>query len=137
MAAYDFGYGYSSQPQPRAGGPGAYGYRPQYGYQNPFAAWRPSEVEWDYYDQNPQAVFGAYLNANPVGGPEGAAPDFRRFLEGWLPDVYREYEGIRPQMPETGFADWLGGQDPINAYELTNPYAKGLRAGYRTRYLRR
>ena len=133
MPAYDFGYG----TQRAQGGPGSYGYRPQFGVRNPFQGWDPSEVEWSYYDDNPQAVFGRYLNANQVGGPEGSAPDFRRFLENWLPDVYKEYEGIRPQMPETGFADWLGGQSPLNAYEMTNPYAKNLRAGYRTRYLRR
>jgi hypothetical protein len=139
MPAYDFGYGYQ-QPRermPRQGGPGSYGYAPQYGYQNPFASWRPDESMWNYYNQNPEAVIGQYLGANQVSGPQGVAQNFRTFLEGWLPDAYKQYTGWNADNPETSFADYLGTQDPMNAFEMTNPSARGLRATYRTRFLRR
>jgi hypothetical protein len=139
MPAYDFGFGYNGQPAVSAprGGPGAYGYRPQYGVTNPFSGWNPNEYEWDYYNQNPQAVIGQYLGANQVTGPLGVAQNFRQFLEGWLPDAYQQYTGWNASNPETSFADYLSTQDPMNQYEMTNPGAKGLRAGYRTRFLRR
>lgn len=137
MAAYDFGYGYQPVNAGPRGGPGSYGYRPQYGYTNPFAGWRPDEAMWNYYNANPNAVIGQYLGANQVSGPQGVAQNFRQFLEGWLPDAYQQYTGENAYAPETSFADWLGTQDPLNAFEMTNPNARTLRAGYRTRFLRR
>jgi hypothetical protein len=129
---------YPNRQQPQTGyGPGAYGYRPGARYSNPFTGWNPSEVEFDYYANNPQAVFGRYLASNEVSGPQGVAPTMRAFLEGWLPDAYQQYQGAIPNNPSMGFPEYLSGLSPLNAYEMTNPYARNLRAGFRTRYLRR
>lgn len=140
MAGYaDFGYGYGYRPPPqqRFNQPGAYGYRPQIGVTDPFAGWKPSEYEFDYYNNNSNAVIGRYLGANQVMGPQGVAPTMRAFLENYLPDAYKEYTGWNADNPEQSFADYLGMQDLTGAYEMTNPGARGLRAGYRTRYLKR
>jgi hypothetical protein len=125
----NFGYGY------RANQPGAYGYRPQARFAAP--VFGGSEYEFDYWNQNPQAVIGQYLGANQVSGPQGVAPDMRSFLENYLPGAYKEYTGWNAANPEKSFADYLGMQDLTNQYEMTNPGARSLRAGYRTRYLKR
>lgn len=134
MAAYDFGYGYRPPAQPRTG----YGYRPQARFANPFAnANWGDEGYFDYFQQNPQAAIGQYLGANQVSGPQGVAPDMRSFLENYLPGAYKEYTGWNAANPEKNFAQYLDMQDITNQYEMTNPGARSLRAGYRTRFLKR
>jgi hypothetical protein len=129
MAAYDFGYGAQAR-----GGPGAYGYRPNLYVSNPFAGWNPSELDFDYYQNNPTAVAAKWLSANPAGQQPAS---LRAFLQQWMPQAYQQYQAQVPQNPELGYADWLGRQDMVGEYEKTNPSAQGLRAGYRTRYLTR
>lgn len=111
-----------------------YGYRTAYQPVNPFVGYQGDEVAQDYYRNNPQAVIGQWLAANPAGEMPAA---MRRALEQWLGDQQNAYAGAAGMRPDLNFWDWLGERNFQNDYEATNPHAGALRANYRTRYLRR
>jgi hypothetical protein len=138
MAGYGLQGGYApprNQPTPYGR---SYGYGAQYAPANPFVGQQYNEVQEDYWRNNPQAVIASWMDANPYGY---APPAMRDQLQRWLNTSYDAWQARSPINPEQTFYNFLGERQPqfVNDYETgpSNPYARGQRAAFRTRWLTR
>lgn len=116
---------------------GYYMNAPSYGAtRNPWAGKQLNDVERAFFEK-PENAFSSYLAGYDTHGQGAVSPNFRNFIESWLPDMYKGYQGSQWQNPQQTFTDYLGQQDPNQAYALSNPYQRGMRAYRGTRYLAR
>jgi hypothetical protein len=109
---------------------------PTYGARAPWRGQQLSDVQKTYLE-DPNNAFASYLSAYPTTGQGAVSRNYRNFLEGWLPDMYRGYQGQQLFNPQLAFTDYLDRQDPTEAYQLSNPYGRQMRAYRGTRYLSR
>lgn len=94
-------------------------------------------LQQDYFREEPQAVFGAYLAGLPTRGPGAVSGSFREYAERWLNDQYRGYQGAVASRPDLQLTDYLNERDPYRDYLDTNPYARAYRLARPTRLVRR
>jgi hypothetical protein len=112
-------------------------YAPSYGAaRNPWAGKQLNDAQKVMFEK-PQTAFATYLTGYNTSGQNAVSPNFRSFVESWLPQMYQGYEGQQWLNPDLSFVDYMGDQDPSDAYQLSNPNQRGMRAYRGTRYLSR
>jgi hypothetical protein len=116
-------------------GPGGGGqsFRP-YAPGNPLAAYNLPYFQREYVNDNPQDYLSLWKQqpGQQTGQVSRQYEDWRNL---WLGQRPQDYQAARMMEPELFFEDYMKRQDPVSAYELAHPYARGLRAMFGTRHI--
>jgi hypothetical protein len=109
-------------------------------------------TQQQYYMDNPEASFALALSGYPgqgqgynISGQNLVAPQFRRYVEKWIPEQYKTFQGQVGMNPpgddgagEFFLRDYLPKNDPYSDYLRSDPYSGSYsRFARPTRLLRR
>jgi hypothetical protein len=109
------------------------GFRP-YAPGNPLAAYSLPYFQREYVNDNPQDYLTLYKQQQGQM-PGQVSRQYADWRDIWLGQKPGEYQAARFQEPDLMFEDFMKRQDPLSAYELAHPYARGLNAMFGTRHI--
>lgn len=102
---------------------------------NPLAAYSLPYFQREYTNDHPDDYLELW-KAQPGQQQGQLSEQARAFRDIWLGQMPGRYNAARMMEPELFFEDFMKRQDPVSAYELAHPYARGLKAMFGNRYVR-
>ncbi|HEX6828725.1 MAG TPA: hypothetical protein VF104_07075 [Burkholderiales bacterium] len=102
---------------------------------NPLAAYSLPYFQREYTNDHPEDYLSLWKE-QPGQQPGQISSQYQQWRDIWLGQQPARYQAARMMDPELMFEDYMKRQDPVTAYELAHPYARGLKAMFGTRYVR-